>query len=86
MVDNPDENSGNTNNDGDEVLFPLRPEVLEGLMKSRSTTAARASYEAILESQCGSADDSQPIEQYDGTLGVSTEFAAAHERPVGQLQ
>lgn len=38
------------------------------------------------ESQCGGADDSQPVEQYDGTLGVTQQFVADHERAVGQLQ
>ena len=28
-------------------------------------------YPAILESICGAADDSQAVEQYDGTLGVT---------------
>jgi V8-like Glu-specific endopeptidase len=35
---------------------------------------------------CGGVDDSQPVEQYDGTLGVSAAFVAAHQGPVGQLQ
>ena len=86
MADTSDDTGGNAPEGEDEVLFPPRPEVLERIMQSRSATTSRASYEAILESQCGSADDSQPIEQYDGTLGVSTKFAATHERPVGQLQ
>lgn len=44
------------------------------------------SYEMILESICGVSDDSQPVEQYDGTLGVSTAFVDAHELPVAQVQ
>ena len=39
-----------------------------------------------MESICGTVDDSQPVEQYDGSLGVSTSFVAKHQRPVGQLQ
>ncbi len=41
---------------------------------------------AILESQCGSGDESQPVEQYDGLLGVSKAFVANHQAAVGQLQ
>ncbi len=41
--------------------------------------------DAPMESICGE-DDSQPVEQYDGTLGVTTQFVMDHERPVGQLQ
>ena len=39
-----------------------------------------------LESICGGLDDSQPVEQYDGTLGVTTAFVAEHQAAVGQLQ
>ena len=48
--------------------------------------ADRDEYSAILESICGASDDSQPVEQYDGTLGVAQAFVNAHQRPVGQLQ
>jgi hypothetical protein len=40
----------------------------------------------VLESICGARDDSQDVENYDGTLGVTRDFVARHERPVGQLQ
>ena len=43
-------------------------------------------YSRILESQCGSADDSQPVEMYDGSLGVSKQFVKKNQAPVGQLQ
>lgn len=39
-----------------------------------------------IESICGGVDDSQPVEQYDGTLGVTTTFVNTHQAPVGQLQ
>jgi hypothetical protein len=75
-----------TNRRQDFGLFPPLPEelaaaetaVLEGRVTDR--------YAAILESQCGATDDSQPVEQYDGTLGVSQAFVAEHQAPVGQLQ
>ena len=39
-----------------------------------------------LESICGAADDTQDVETYDGTLGVTRAFVDQHEGPVGQLQ
>src|SRR5215208_4615346 len=38
------------------------------------------------ETQCGPTDDSQPVESYDGTLGVPRAFVDAHQAPVGQLR
>lgn len=43
-------------------------------------------YSRILETICGVADDSQPVEQYDGTLGVTQAFVAAHQRAACQVQ
>jgi V8-like Glu-specific endopeptidase len=43
-------------------------------------------YAFLIESICGSTDDSQPVEQYDGTLGVTAGFVAAHQQPVVQVQ
>ena len=43
-------------------------------------------YAAILESICGVRDDSQPVEQYDGTLGVAAAFVAAHQSAACQVQ
>jgi hypothetical protein len=40
----------------------------------------------IIESLCGNIDDSQHVELYDGSIGVTRAFVDAHERPVGQLQ
>ncbi len=39
-----------------------------------------------IETICGGADDSQEVEQYDGTLGVTQQFVSTHQRSVGQLQ
>jgi V8-like Glu-specific endopeptidase len=38
------------------------------------------------ESLCGPKDDSQPVELYDGTLGISKLFVETMAKPVGQLQ
>lgn len=39
-----------------------------------------------IESICGITDDTQDVETYDGTLGVTRQFVDDHERPIGQLQ
>jgi V8-like Glu-specific endopeptidase len=39
-----------------------------------------------VESRCGPTNDKQPVEQYDGTLGVSRAFVDTHESPVGVMQ
>ncbi len=39
-----------------------------------------------LEDTCGLKADSQHVEKYDGTLGVTREFVEHYETPVGQLQ
>lgn len=38
------------------------------------------------ETICGLTNDSQPVELYDGTLGVSKDFVKEHANSVGQLQ
>lgn len=80
----------NENQDQREaVLFPPLPEEFERMLANvpEGIESERADlYEVILESQCGATDDSQPVELYNGNLGVSTGFVNAHQRPVGQLQ
>ena len=66
----------------DPVLMPhLAP--LERLL---SEEAGGDPYPMILETICGATDDSQPVEQYDGTLGVTVAFVSNHERAVAQVQ
>src|SRR6266496_6257665 len=59
-----------------------QPGKMEDLLKKAQNRMEQISTESI----CGSMDDMQHVEQYDGTLGVTQTFVAAHERPVGQLQ
>lgn len=77
-----------------DPLYPLLPETLE---KIREKIAERAAlegrdieeqdfYSVALETICGAVDDSQPVEQYDGTLGVPRAFVDAHQAAVGQIQ
>jgi V8-like Glu-specific endopeptidase len=71
----------------DAGLFPLLLEDLELVLEGAPAGIGPADmYGLIIKSQCGATDDSQPVEQYDGTLGVTTGFVDAHERVVGQLQ
>jgi hypothetical protein len=39
-----------------------------------------------LETICGNRDDTQDVEKYDGSLGVTREFVDTHEPRIGQLQ
>ena len=43
-------------------------------------------YSDMFESICGVADDSQQVELYDGTLGVTAAFVNDHQLPVAQVQ
>lgn len=43
-------------------------------------------YSEMFESICGVTDDSQQVELYDGTLGVTAAFVNAHQLPVAQVQ
>jgi len=61
--------------------LPHRPGE-HGLPKNLEEVAA----DVIIESVCGGINDSQPVEQYDGTLGVTVEFVKTHQAPVGRLQ
>ena len=68
-------------------LFPLLPEAAPARAAAFFEAAeAEREYAALLESQCGATDDSQPVEQYDGSLGVSVAFVNANQPMVGQLQ
>lgn len=39
-----------------------------------------------IETICGNRDDTQDVEDYDGSLGVTREFVDTHEPRIGQLQ
>ena len=80
----PDDVSGVEGFDRADALYPphtdrfkLAAEVLEG---------PGPDYAMILESICGVTDDSQAVEQYDGTLGVTVAFVGAHQRQAAQVQ
>lgn len=74
-----------------DPLFPLVPRVLEALRKKmqeeRGNEALEGDdYSALIETICGATDDSQPVEQYNGALGVTQAFVANHQAAVGQIQ
>jgi len=68
----------------DNGLYPPRLDRL--VLPEDRMAGAGPDYSLILETICGATDDSQPVEQYDGTLGVTTAFVNAHERPAVQVQ
>lgn len=71
----------------EDGLFPPTPELLERVMtQSNESVAPEAMYGDLLESICGAVDDSQPVAQYDGTLGVSKAFVNTHQSYIAQLQ
>ncbi len=91
----PGDGRANADRPGDP-LFPIMPKVLEALRArnaelnvGREATEgedARDEYAIILESICGAVDDSQPVEQYNGGLGVTQAFVNTNQRAVGQIQ
>jgi V8-like Glu-specific endopeptidase len=68
----------------DPLLVPHLEPLIEAMDEAGEGEGER--YPRILETICGVTDDSQPVEQYDGTLGVSQAFVAAHQRAACQVQ
>lgn len=68
----------------DDPLFVPHIEALG--ISAEAIAESSDEYSAILESICGVLDDSQPVEQYDGTLGVAAAFVAAHQGAACQVQ
>lgn len=65
-------------------MYPPHLEDLPG--QETRGAGERVPYAEVLRSICGATDDSQEVEQYDGTLGVTVAFVNGHERPVVQVQ
>ncbi len=72
--------------DLDVARFPPRLDEIAAILESAEPVLAPGMYSKVLERICGATDDSQEVEQYDGTLGVTVAFVGARQRPVGQLQ
>lgn len=68
------------------------PDNLENLIQQKEKLMTKVEELDVLITQlshetiCGSKDDSQDVEKYDGTLGVTKEFVEQFSPPVGQLQ
>ncbi|MBA3252390.1 MAG: trypsin-like peptidase domain-containing protein [Geodermatophilaceae bacterium] len=67
----------------DNALYPPRLDTMA--FTEAVDNGAGPEYSVILESICGVSDDSQPVEQYDGSLGVTTGFVDVHQLPVAQV-
>lgn len=70
-----------------EQALALLQELLdqhEGLSQQLENLEERIEF--VAASICGSIDDSQEVELYNGNLGVSRAFVDAHEPGIGQLQ
>jgi V8-like Glu-specific endopeptidase len=68
----------------DPLYVPHLEPLMEALREEAEDESER--YSRIIETICGVTDDSQAVEQYDGTLGVSQTFVATHQRAVCQVQ
>jgi V8-like Glu-specific endopeptidase len=58
----------------------------EGGVEAPPGVPAPVDYSAVLETICGVTDDSQAVELYDGTLGVSTAFVARRQPMAAQVR
>jgi V8-like Glu-specific endopeptidase len=68
----------------DNALYPPRLDLMA--LPESVLRGAGPDYSDMLESICGVVDDSQAVEQYDGTLGVTRAFVDAHENQAVQVQ
>lgn len=74
-------------NNDDSGLFPPHPGVTSEFLEAFSEgDTGTAEYSDLLESICGATDDSQPVEQYNGNLGVTKAFVNSHQSSVAQVQ
>ncbi len=62
------------------------PHLDELTLPESALEGAGPDYGTMLESICGVEDDSQQVELYDGTLGVTVAFVNDHQLPVAQVQ
>lgn len=68
----------------DDPLFVPHLDEIEAA--DRASRSGGDVYASLLESICGATDDSQPVEQYNGTLGVTAAFVSAHQSAACQVQ
>ena len=68
------------------TLFPPQMDKIREITGLEFKVNDVDTYATLLETICGATDDSEPVEQYDGTLGVTIAFVNGHQSAVGQLQ
>jgi V8-like Glu-specific endopeptidase len=78
--------AGDEQNERRLLYPPLPQDVQDMAWKLPEGRRSEDLYAQMLDSQCGAVDDSQAVEQYDGSLGVTADFVSAHQAAVGQLQ
>ena len=61
-------------------------EIAKKVMNESAGGGGEPDHSLIFETICGTDDDSQPVESYDGTLGVTRNFVDTHEGPVGNIR
>jgi V8-like Glu-specific endopeptidase len=87
MSEKPSNHTEELHSHDQSSLFPPQLDEIEGLPElMQERPSEELIYEKVRETICGTTDDSQAVEQYDGTLGVMTAFVNAHQAAVGQLQ
>ena len=72
-----------------DAMFPAPEGLLPGPRTAEESAEGAEGpddYGMILETICGTVDDSQAVEQYDGTLGVTRAFVDAHQSAMAQVQ
>lgn len=67
------------------IPVKVRTTRINDIMRERSIISDRIS-KTLFESICMGNDDSQPVELYDGKLGVTKEFVTKFSGAVGQIQ
>lgn len=72
--------------DQGSLFPPLLSDITELTEFLEENPGQELTYTKIYETICGTTDDSQEVEQYNGTLGVTVAFVNQHQSPVGQLQ
>jgi len=78
------EDKGFATSTGFLPVFPPRRENYGDFLEA-GIEPEEVDYQTLRETICGATDDSQAVEQYDGTLGVTTNFVNAQQRPVGNI-
>lgn len=68
-------------NETPATLYPPLPDTVPG-----GIDEGVADPSLLIETICGASTDWQPVEQYDGRLGVAIPFVAQRQAPVGQIQ